>query len=625
MSESLIKVPSYRIPGYRIEREVGRGGMATVYLALQESLHRKVALKVMNPALSADEDFRLRFLNEGHIVGQLSHSSIVTVFDIGSHDNHYYLSMEYLPGGSLRERVRGGLSLEQALDIAATLGSALGYAHQRGFIHRDIKPLNVLFREDGTPVLTDFGIAKAVNASANLTRTGYAFGSVGYMSPEQALGKPIDHRADIYSFGVMFWEMLTGKRPYDASDAFSLALKHATAPLPELPDELRRFQPLLDKLLAKQPDDRYDRAEDFVDELDRLRRGETVDMPRTGQADPRDDDATVVRPTSSGASPAPTPRSTGGGGLRIGLVTVVVLAIGVGAVLLISGLNPFGGAPSTPDRVARTPEDDTRTTPDTEPETATIDPTPIESSPQPEPTPADTETRVARLLTRADLQWSEGRFTEPPGDNAFATYQQVLELDPDNSQASERLVAIGRRQLSMQYQQKARELLEQGELDRSLTELDQGLRLAPGDPDLLDLKRQVEERILVLETTDAPPAEEPPPESVDMDDPQALLARAREQWNAGRHVEPPGDNAYETYQRVLELQPDNNAARSGLLAIGRIRLGNQYQNRAEQLRQDGALQDSLAEVEQGLRLAPEHPGLLALREQLVEQLDGNAR
>jgi tetratricopeptide (TPR) repeat protein len=256
------------------------------------------------------------------------------------------------------------------------------------------------------------------------------------------------------------------------------------------------------------------------------------------------------------------------------------------------------------------------------PETVPIDPS---SQALQEPAPVDTETQVARLLTRADLQWSAGRFTEPPGDNAFETYQKVLELSPDNTQARERLVTLGRRQLSLQYFQKADKLLEQGQLDRSLEEIDQGLRLAPGDADLLDLKRRVEERILALETTAAPPAGRPSPASIDMNDPQALLARARDQWDAGRYIEPPGDNAYETYQRVLELQPDNHDARSGLLAIGRIRLGNQYQARAEQQLRDGDLQGSLAEVEQGLRLAPRHAGLLALRERLTEQLDGSSQ
>jgi len=264
MSDSMIK-----IPGYKIEREIGRGGMSTVYLALQESLNRKVALKVMKPALGADEDFKTRFLNEGHIVGQLNHSNIVTVFDIGTHDNHYYLSMQYLPGGSLHDRIRKGLTVRESLEIARTLGKALHYAHQRDFVHRDIKPLNVLFREDDSPVLTDFGIAKALNSSITLTCKGFTLGSLGYMSPEQALSKPIDHRSDIYSLGVVLWEMLTGQKLYQSDDAISLVMKHATAPIPQLPDKLHYLQPLLERLLAKKADDRFEDMRALVSALDR--------------------------------------------------------------------------------------------------------------------------------------------------------------------------------------------------------------------------------------------------------------------------------------------------------------------------------------------------------------------
>ncbi len=247
----------YDIPGYRIEGELGRGGMASVYLARQESLNRRVALKIMNPALGADKDFKTRFLNEGRIVAQLNHNYIVTIYDIGCHGHYHYLSMEYLPGGTLRERIRAGLSLQHSLRIAHVLGSALHYAHQQGIVHRDIKPLNVLFRQDGSPVLTDFGIAKVIGGESQLTQTGFAVGSVGYMSPEQALGRPIDHRADLYAFGLLLWEMFTGKPPFAASDPFALALKHATEPLPRLPAELMRCQPLFSRLLAKQPEDRY--------------------------------------------------------------------------------------------------------------------------------------------------------------------------------------------------------------------------------------------------------------------------------------------------------------------------------------------------------------------------------
>ena len=223
------------IPGYQIERELGQGGMAIVYLALQESLHRHVALKVIKPILTTDQEFAQRFLREGRIIAQLSDPHIVTVHDIASHEGVYYLSMEYLPGGSLQQRIREGLPLRDALTIARAIASALHYAHHRGIIHRDIKPQNILFHENGSAVLTDFGIAKTLGSSTIMTRTGLSIGTPRYMSPEQIRGQGVDARADLYSFGVLLYEMLTGNAPYTAEDSFALAMMHVTAPIPELP------------------------------------------------------------------------------------------------------------------------------------------------------------------------------------------------------------------------------------------------------------------------------------------------------------------------------------------------------------------------------------------------------
>jgi serine/threonine-protein kinase PpkA len=201
------------IPGYQIERELGRGGMAIVYLALQESLHRHVALKVIKPILTSDEEFAQRFLREGRIIAQLSDPHIVTVYDIASHDNTYYLSMEYLPGGNLQQRIREGLPLGEALPVARAIAGALHYAHRRGIIHRDIKPQNILFRENGEPVLTDFGIAKTLGTTTVMTRTGLSIGTPRYMSPEQIRGQAVDTRADLYSCCSMKCSPATSPSP----------------------------------------------------------------------------------------------------------------------------------------------------------------------------------------------------------------------------------------------------------------------------------------------------------------------------------------------------------------------------------------------------------------------------
>ena len=268
-----------KIPGYKIEREIGRGGMATVYLAVQESLGRQVALKVMDPALVADKSFTERFFKEGRIIAQFNHPQIVTVFDIGSFDHHHYLSMEYLRGGTLEQEIRRGLSLARSLKIIKAVGGALHYAHSRGIIHRDIKPQNILFRQDGTPVLSDFGIARALTDENRLTIPGMAVGSPLYMSPEQVMGKEnVSSRTDLYALGIVFYQMLTGSLPYKASDPIGIAVQHCKAPIPKLPQHLAKFQPVLEKLLAKDPVKRFANVEQF---LRTLKTVETRELPRT--------------------------------------------------------------------------------------------------------------------------------------------------------------------------------------------------------------------------------------------------------------------------------------------------------------------------------------------------------
>lgn len=515
MSDSMIKIPGYKIPGYKIEREIGRGGMATVYLALQESLNRKVALKVMSPALGADEDFKTRFLNEGHIVGQLNHSNIVTVFDIGTHDNHYYLSMEYLPGGSLRERIQAQLPVEESLQIARTLGKALHYAHQRYFVHRDIKPLNVLFREDESPVLTDFGIAKALGSSSQLTRTGFAFGSVGYMSPEQALGKPIDHRSDIYSFGAMLWEMLTGQKLYQSSDAFSLALKHATAPIPQLPEGLQHLQPLLERLLAKQADDRFADMGAFVNELDQYLQGSgghviqsplNPDQERAQSTSSEDgDQATVIQSTGK-LEPAEKPETVThikqpakSSKAPLALAAVLALGVIVGGAgwwwLTTSAVIP----PNDNDLAiaeaddARQPEAEPAVTQLTEPSapTASVEPGPVTQA-APEP-PSDTrELSIAELLTQGEQHWQAGRYFQPAGNNAFETYRRISDQAPGNVQARDRLLALGRIRVAERFLGEAEALLEDGDRAASLNAINRGLQLAPEHTGLLELHRHVQ-------------------------------------------------------------------------------------------------------------------------------------
>ncbi|CRM06234.1 serine/threonine protein kinase PpkA [Pseudomonas sp. FH4] len=276
------------IPGYDIDGEIGEGAMASVYLATQRSLERKVALKVMAAALAADPSFCERFLREGKTLARLSHPHTVTIHDIGNVGELYYMAMEYLPNGTLKERIAAGLTPEQGLVYIRQIASALGYAHAQGLVHRDVKPANILFRADGTAVLSDFGIAKSLDDRTQFTQAGFAVGTPSYMSPEQARGQEIDGRADLYALGVVLYEILVGKLPYNGTDALSTALAHLTEPLPELPLHHGRYQQVLKKLLAKDPAERYPDATALLLALDQL----PAEAPQEVL------EATLIRPVS---------------------------------------------------------------------------------------------------------------------------------------------------------------------------------------------------------------------------------------------------------------------------------------------------------------------------------------
>ena len=276
----LLTAVDINIPGYRILRPIGEGGMASVFLAVQESLDREVALKVMSPVLAANSEFASRFLTEGKITAKLQHPNLVTVYDIGAHGGVYYLAAEYIPGGTLKDRVdEGGLSLAEVLDIIADIALGLDFAHQKGFVHRDVKPGNVLFRNDGRVVLADFGIAKAMDGSNSSTVAGASIGTPDYMSPEQARGESVDGRSDLYSLGTVLYELLVGHPPYQASDPFTVALMHVTHPLPTLPEEYSILQPLLNGMMAKQPAERYNTGAALVEAIHKL----VADAPETAK------------------------------------------------------------------------------------------------------------------------------------------------------------------------------------------------------------------------------------------------------------------------------------------------------------------------------------------------------
>lgn len=269
---------------YEINKRVGRGGMADVFSARDLLLDRQVALKILFPEFAVDPNFVERFRREAQAAANLSHPNIVNVYDWGKHGGTYFITMEYVHGRTLAEILRSHkqLNAKQAAEIASEVAAALGFAHDAGLVHRDIKPANILIGSNGQVKVADFGIARAVNSSteANLTQAGAVMGTAAYFSPEQAQGAQPDPRSDLYSLGIVMYEMLAGKPPFSGENPVSIAYKQvhdAPTPLNKLVDGVPRpFEAIIAKLLAKNPDLRYATAHELRDDLRRFRNDEPV-------------------------------------------------------------------------------------------------------------------------------------------------------------------------------------------------------------------------------------------------------------------------------------------------------------------------------------------------------------
>jgi eukaryotic-like serine/threonine-protein kinase len=260
--ESRYRFGSTLIRGHRCIRQVGSGGMCKIYLAESERAGTLVVLKVFSQVPDVSE--RIvgfdRFLQEYEIVAGLKHRHIVQIYDLGVADDHAYIAMEHFPAGDLRQRMKTPLSPPDALRFLQQMASALEAIHSVGVLHRDLKPANVMLRADGSLCLIDFGLAKANEADASLTGTREIFGTPYYMSPEQGHAEIIDARSDLYSLGVMFYEMLIGRKPFTGATAMEVIYKHKRADLPEIAPQFSRYQGLVKRLLAKAPSDRFQSA-----------------------------------------------------------------------------------------------------------------------------------------------------------------------------------------------------------------------------------------------------------------------------------------------------------------------------------------------------------------------------
>lgn len=261
------------IPGYRFLQTIARSPKSEIHVAHSLELGHNVAVKLLRtgPLAESPAGEEERFERERDLLMRLKHPSIVDVYDWGHGEDFRYIVTEYFPSGSLELRIRNLMTVKDSVDIFLQIAGALVIVHSAGLCHRDLKPANVMMRQDGRIVLIDFGLAKHLDNASQVTSAGEVRGSPYYISPEQAEGAPVDPRSDLYSLGVILYEMLTGQRPFRGSTIIAIIQSHRNDPIPVLPPELSRFQRMIDALLAKDPRDRFPSAVTAIAELARMK------------------------------------------------------------------------------------------------------------------------------------------------------------------------------------------------------------------------------------------------------------------------------------------------------------------------------------------------------------------
>jgi DNA-binding NarL/FixJ family response regulator len=256
------------VVGYKFIRMIGEGGMSKIYLAEREEDNKSIVLKILELEKVQDMDLIRRFTREAELVADLDSPHIVSIYEHGFSNEFGFIAMEFFTRGDLQQRLKDKITLEQTQIYIYHIALGLQAIHEIGVVHRDLKPSNIMFRSDDSLVIGDFGISKQFDSNTALTEVNSVIGTPHYMSPEQGEGKPVDIRTDIYSAGVIFFELLSGKRPYRGSSAASLIYKHVHADIPKLPDDLIQYQEIIERVLAKNPDDRYQSATEFIKALE---------------------------------------------------------------------------------------------------------------------------------------------------------------------------------------------------------------------------------------------------------------------------------------------------------------------------------------------------------------------
>jgi len=434
-----------KIPGYKILRPLAEGGMASVYLAVQESLDRPVVLKLLKKFNDVYQS--ARFVNEGRIIASLNHHNIITIYDIGVFGERHYLSMEYLAGGNLEDRILERMTPAAALEVLEVIGGCLDFVHRKNIIHRDIKPANILFHSDGTPILTDFGVAKQQSTDSRLTKDGTALGSPYYISPEQAENKSVDGRADIYSLGIILYEMLTGKKPFQGDSDIQIIISHISDPVPSLPPELEQYQELLDRMIAKDPEERFSSAAELLDYIRAFRQAGYRNRRRIIPGAIKDasgmHDASLLGSTFRRISSLT--HDSGGmrvAGLMAGLLLVALISLKATPAIMAKAQQVLAGKNQE---------------------------IPMQmQAVQSGYTPPARE-GYSRHLALAKQALGKLRYTKPENDNAYYYYQLALNESPDNEEALQGIARIAEIHadlvewaLGLHEYEKAREYLETG-------------------------------------------------------------------------------------------------------------------------------------------------------------------
>jgi eukaryotic-like serine/threonine-protein kinase len=342
---------------YELHRKLARGGMSDVYLARDQVLDRPVAVKVLFPEYAKDATFVERFRREAQAAAKLNQPNIVSVYDWGEELGTYFIAMEYIEGQSLSEIIRaeGALAPRRVAEIGADVAAALGFAHRHGVVHRDVKPGNVMIETSGQVKVADFGIAQALSGSeqAQLTRAGSVMGTATYFSPEQAQGKQVDNRSDLYSLGCVLFEMLTARPPFDGDSPVAIAYKHVQE-LAVPPSQLgfdvpAPLEAIVMKLLSKNPDNRYDNAEDLRADLSRYLDGQPVSAAAAVAAAAAPLAATMALPATPGPATGYVPAADDyeaprrrGSGVLIGILVLLLIALGVGLFYWGSNISKTG-------------------------------------------------------------------------------------------------------------------------------------------------------------------------------------------------------------------------------------------------------------------------------------------